>query len=462
MRNRRSFLWLTVILVAVSWVSLEIRIQANSPRLRGIGADVIVGDIGSFFNWGTSGGETALSVATVSCNIGDQELAWIENTNQHPVISQNLYRIKGGRIEQIGQAWLKHGFFALSQSLCGNCIPTNGNALGVGCSDPYGAFLNGDQPGLGPKSEVNAATGFFPYPPRRLTQAQSDLFGGRLRIANSDIDPAQNAGARYFVESQYVHPQDAAAGNNTNSTSYREVFATTDPLNLELDISSPTVRMQPAIHAWQETVSNVRLFNVDVPGDGRIVIGLRTIPFPNGGFHNVIAIENQTSDRSVGSLGLNFDSGNIGNAGFVDVDYQYEPYSDTDWVPSINFNSSEIVWSTETFAQNQNANALRWGTLYTFWCNSDRRPEEITLGLFKPGKPNSFTIDVSVLILGDANDDGVLNNLDINSFVLALTNPVQYQAMFPNVDPDVVLDMNDDGVFDNLDIAGFVDALTGS
>ena len=63
--------------------------------------------------------------------------------------------------------------------------------------------------------------------------------------------------------------------------------------------------------------------------------------------------------------------------------------------------------------------------------------------------------------LGDANGDGVFDNLDIASFVLALTNPVAYQAMFPDVDPNVVLDMNDDGVFNNLDIAGFVAALTG-
>ena len=65
------------------------------------------------------------------------------------------------------------------------------------------------------------------------------------------------------------------------------------------------------------------------------------------------------------------------------------------------------------------------------------------------------------IILGDANNDGFFNNLDIASFVLALTNPVTYQAMFPDVDPDVVLDMNQDKVFDNLDIAAFVAALTG-
>ena len=61
--------------------------------------------------------------------------------------------------------------------------------------------------------------------------------------------------------------------------------------------------------------------------------------------------------------------------------------------------------------------------------------------------------------LGDANGDGSFNNLDIAPFVMALTNPKIYGAMYPNVDPDVKLDMNGDGVFDNLDISGFVAAL---
>ena len=68
---------------------------------------------------------------------------------------------------------------------------------------------------------------------------------------------------------------------------------------------------------------------------------------------------------------------------------------------------------------------------------------------------------LNIITLGDANDDGLLSNLDIASFVLALTNPVAYQAMHPNVDPDIVLDMNGDGFFSNLDIADFVAALTG-
>ena len=82
------------------------------------------------------------------------------------------------------------------------------------------------------------------------------------------------------------------------------------------------------------------------------------------------------------------------------------------------------------------------------------------------GESQYFPAKVTIIIparlpLGDADGDGIFNNQDIASFVLALTNPVAYQTMFPDIDPDVVLDMNGDGEFNNTDISGFVAALTG-
>ena len=64
-------------------------------------------------------------------------------------------------------------------------------------------------------------------------------------------------------------------------------------------------------------------------------------------------------------------------------------------------------------------------------------------------------VDFANFVRGDANDDGVINNLDINAFALALFSPPTYEAMFPGVDPNVVLDVNCDGAFNNLDIAAF-------
>ena len=131
------------------------------------GPDVIVGDLTGPSKWGTLGGVTSYSIGTTSCNIGNQILNWFDNSTLHPVIGQNIYRLENGRFEQIGMSWLKHGFCALQGTLCGPCSPVGGGCetrLGIGCSDPYGSGLNGNQGGLGPRSEVNASTGVFLWP----------------------------------------------------------------------------------------------------------------------------------------------------------------------------------------------------------------------------------------------------------------------------------------------------------
>jgi hypothetical protein len=48
-----------------------------------------------------------------------------------------------------------------------------------------------------------------------------------------------------------------------------------------------------------------------------------------------------------------------------------------------------LSWSSQTFAQNQNANAIRWGTLYNFRFDSNQPPQatNATIGFFKTGSP---------------------------------------------------------------------------
>ena len=189
------------------------------------GVDVIVGDLMDVSNYSSLNGIEAFAVGTTSCNIGDQNLLWVAGTNQHPVIGQNMYRLKDGRLEQIGQSWLKHGFTALTENICGcGCNGQGGSVLGVGCSDPYCCGLNGQQSGLGPRSEVNAHTGIFNYPFTHGDQGSTgDSTYKRLQVAISDLDPAQDGGGTYFVEGHYVTQDDAAAGNQDNNASYRQV-----------------------------------------------------------------------------------------------------------------------------------------------------------------------------------------------------------------------------------------------
>jgi len=59
---------------------------------------------------------------------------------------------------------------------------------------------------------------------------------------------------------------------------------------------------------------------------------------------------------------------------------------------------------------------------------------------------------------GDLNCDCVINNFDIDPFVLALTNPTKYAQQFPNCDR-MLADCNGDGKVNNFDIDPFVKLL---
>jgi hypothetical protein len=61
---------------------------------------------------------------------------------------------------------------------------------------------------------------------------------------------------------------------------------------------------------------------------------------------------------------------------------------------------------------------------------------------------------------GDLNCDGLVNAFDIDPFVLALSNPAQYQQQYPDCNY-MLADINADGQLNAFDIDPFVDLLTG-
>jgi hypothetical protein len=349
--------------------------------------DVIVGDLSGTLRLGTQGGITAYAVGTHSCNIGSCWLNWMQDTPDHPVIGQNMFRLKDGRMEQIGQSWLKHGFAALQLDLCGQCQEANDfTHLGVSCSDPYDAGLNAAQSTLGPKSAVNPTTGVFPYPDPSIGTT-GDVLYKRLQVRNADLDPQSNVGALYFVEGQYVTRDDAAAGNQANNASYRKVLVGASPFNLTLD--GPTFREQPGIHAWKATDPSVTETPVQV--DGRFVLSGRATSLGGGLYHYEYALQNLTSHRAARSFTVPIPPGTlVTNVGFHDVDYHSgEPYDGTDWTATMS--DSAVTWTTDSFASNPNANALRWGTLYNFRFDADVAPgmAGVSIGMFRPGTPGT-------------------------------------------------------------------------
>ena len=410
---------------------------AEPPPPPSIGPDVIVGAVPSVNHWGSVGTIHSYSIATTSCNIGDSDLLWISSTNEHPVIAQNMFRLKDGRLEQIGQSWLKHAFLAINNGICGLCNGHLGSVLGVGCSDPYGAGLNGSQSLLGPKSEVNAATGLFPYPYVIGWQQTGNTIYKRLQVQEADL---ANAGALYFVEGHYVTADDATWGNQNNNASYRRI--TIDGGTLNASVAGSTERTVPAIQAWQDhglgvntPDPDVTIVPIDVPGDGRFILGYKATDLGGGIWHYEYALQNLNSDRSGQSFSVPIPACvTVTNEGFHDVFYHSgEPYDGTDWPVTVG--GGEVSWSTDDFTSDPNANALRWGTMYNYRFDADSPPTPVTveIGLFKTGVPALVTAgavgpDVRTLspdITGPLSvPDGCVDAFDLGAMLAAWCSAV--------------------------------------
>ena len=352
--------------------------------------DAIVGDVFELDYYGVNAaGIAAFSLGVIACNVGDAGLDWDGSTNRHPVFAQNMYRLRANRFEQIGMSWLKHGFFADPGELCsppGSCQPDPmGKHLGPGCADTYTALMNGSPGLMGPRSQVNAHTGDFPIPV--IAPPPPPVVGRRLQVHRDDINPALNVGAVYFVEAQIVAPDDAAAQQDDNNAAYRRLIIAGTNFFPTFALDGETIREEPAIRAWKMTDPTVVETAVRVPGEGLFILAARAEDLGNGRWSYEYAMQNLNSDRSARSFSLPIDPlANVTNIGFHDVNYHSgEPFDPTDWTGQVA--GSLISWSTLSFDQNPNANALRWSTLYNLRFEADRPPVAtmVRLDLFKPG-----------------------------------------------------------------------------
>lgn len=400
-----------------------------------VGPDVTVYSLSGFSNYGAVGGVRAYALGTTSCNIGDVPVNWCDNgggcsglaSNQHPVIAQSVYRLKNGRFEQLGMSWLKHGFLSTNTPAGSSCVgpggqqctspPRGGDELGIGCTDTYGSSLNGSWSWLGPRSEVNATTGLFPFP--ATNGPESQVIDQRIQIRESDLDATMNPGALYWGEGHYVSDNDALAGNGFNNASYRPLTVGAAP-TFNLTFGGSTIREKSAMDAWVTTDPAVEFIAVDFSSGGlpaeRFEVARKVTEPSPGLFHYEYAIRNMNSDRAARRFSISFDEAiAFSNVGFKDVDHHSgEPYDPTDWLIEPAPGVDTVAWSGETFATDPDANALRWGTMYNFWFDADAGPDQIAihrLELFKPGTPAhvdfwlgaSATFGLDVTVDGDGS-----------------------------------------------------------
>jgi hypothetical protein len=327
--------------------------------------------------------------------------------------------------------------------------------LGIGCSDPYTASLNGDQGDLKSRGPINPATGVFsgtyadPTPPSALPSSLRE----RVAVKRSDLDPAQNPGATYVAECQYIHPQDAAANNDDNNSSYRlmTVGSTwSTQLGYPLTLTGPTVQQQPAIYAWKQIHSDVGIKPLDIQGDGRILVGYRAINNNDGTWRYEYAIQNLNSDRAAGSFSVPIPAGvTVTNIGFSAPAYMNgENVSNAPWTATVA--NGMITWTCEPNTQ-ANANAVRWSTLYNFRFTANVAPAannaDVTVGIWKAPTANSPATSITStavvpstpVIVGDLNGDGSVNSSDL--------------AVLLNGWGTAAGDLNGDGTTDAADMA---------
>ena len=371
-------------------------------------ADVALCQLHLVTKWGTVGSITAYSVGTTSVNVGSTNLNWIQNGVNHPVIGQTMYRIFDGKIEMIGQSWLKHSFCALQiNSACDNGCPGQGGCLSFlapGCQDPYSAVRNGSQSLLGPKYQVNANAGTFIWP---HPTPGAGTITGRLQVHNSDLG---DGGSVYLVEGQYVALDDANAGNQDNNASYRLVNISSAPsFNISFVAGQGTEFQREAIRAWADHGNGVGTPDPDVKivkatdSDGGLFwVGYKASDNGDGTWHYEYAIQNMNSHQSGASFSVPVGAGvTVTNIDFHDVEYH-----SGDGTGGVNFNGDDwsatvgpgsVTWQTQIETQNPSANALRWGTMYNYRFDADSGPELVTatLGLYRGSPPDALSASIS-------------------------------------------------------------------
>ncbi len=420
--------------------------------------DVICGSLDDVNFYGTVGDISGYSIGTTACNAGDVNLSWVDGTPFHPVIQVSIFRLSDGRMEQLGVTFVKHSFASLQGNACGFGCGSGGDFshLGPGCSDPYGAGLNGDQGGLGPRSEINAWDGQFTYPFTSINSTGNSVYK-RIQVKRSDM---QTPGATYFAEGQYVIKDEFGQVNSEGvPTSYNNV--TYERMNVNSSGGASTTgasnREESAMIAWQEhglgtnmPDARVNVATIAVPGEGKLEVASKATDLGDGTWRYDYAVHNQNSHMSVGSFQVPV-SGSTSDHYFHDIDYHSSVdalIDGTDWAPVEG--ASGISWSTTPFASNPNANAIRWGTTYNYSFVTDAAPEmgDVTLGMWRdPGVTVSAEVVVpSSSCEADLTGDGDLNFFDISAFLNAFAAE------------DSIADFTDDGLFNFFDVSAFLNA----
>lgn len=442
---------------------------ATSAATAQVGPDIAVSQIGTGGDWaeyGNDGTFAAYGMATTSCNVGNQVVDWFDHIGRAPLIAQNMYRITDGRIEQLGYAFLKLSFCAVSEPSCGSCQATGCNTLGVGCADTYGSGLNDGAFGGAGKWIWNPTVPQI-WPNNPPLSAGSLPTRGRLVVR---MDEMAQAGSIYVAESQYLSRHDQENGLGRNNASWR--FVNVPNLN-NVNNGGPMNVGDPGIFAWQDHDPNVTIREVLYNNEGgagvhgHMFLGYNVTDLGGGQWRYEYALHNLDSDAAIGSfqipLGCEGTEPVITDVYFRGVRHHSgDPRSDAAWNSTVD--ATSIRWEApEDFDTNPQGSAIWWGEMFNFGFTADMPPAmaQASMGTFKnvpvaqhfatiegpcgspicgvesfcSTAPNSFSAGATISATGDASIAANNIKLTVNdavpgSFGLFFYGPTQIQTAF--------------------------------
>jgi len=458
---------------------------------------------------GVGADEVAIAATTTSCNVQPTNNApyaladWYrpfesgapggaDGTSKHPYIVTNIYRLNAeGRLEQLAASWVKHGWYAASQSQpmtgavgsatgaepCGTGVCPSGspadNQLGSNCADTYTSGHNSDRQYLGPRSEVSsrgtaAAPGFairgsyldsmnngnstvapmfgdsLSLTPATQTDAVR-TYGGTgtgqtsklATIKKTDVTTAAlGPSGRVYIEAYYVVNGDQNKLNNVAWRGFTSNYTTGGLTAANLNFASRHT-FGPVMFQWGDQQQQATPTD-----DGAAYVSSRVVNNPDGTFRYEYNVYNLDVDRGIEGLSITLPTA----ANATEVNFRQpriiDPGFDSQaWVGSVSPQGDAVTYSVPAVPPNAmnwskpatpgtpvKTNAIRWGNMYTFWFTSDLPPR--TSGQINMTLGGTGTVAGGLLAIGSV--------------------------------PRAVADMADggDGTVDSNDFVAFINAFT--
>jgi hypothetical protein len=132
-------------------------------------------------------------------------------------------------------------------------------------------------------------------------------------------------------------------------------------------------------------------------GEGLAYAGVQVTQIDESTWHYEYLVYNYTSNIPFTSFSVALpDGAQVTDIGYHNLVDPEEIWSMEDWTATLA--DGRLTWAGEPYDENVNANALRYGFLYSFWFTADVPPVpgRATLGLFLPGPPEEIHANLEV------------------------------------------------------------------